>query len=85
MSDRDAMLMAYVDGELDAEASREVERLMEADPEVRRAVDVFCNTAGLLQAACAEHVYAAGAKALLRPVAECVLILQPGLGVMAVL
>ncbi len=69
MSDKDAMLMAYVDGELDAEAAREVERLMEADPEARRAVEVFRDTAGLLRAACAEHVYAAGTKALLRPAA----------------
>jgi len=53
--------MAYVDGELDAEAIREVEALIAADPEARRTVAKLRETAALLRAACAEGFYADGA------------------------
>lgn len=59
MSDIDALLVAYVDGELDAEATREVERLVAEDVHARQAVAVYRETAGLLRAACGEHAYAA--------------------------
>ena len=67
MSDLDSRLVAYADGELDAEAVREVEALVASDPQARRTVEAFRSTAGLLRAACGEHVYAAGAEALLPP------------------
>lgn len=57
--DTEARLMAYVDGELDAEAVGEVEALIAADPEARRLVEQFRATAALLRTACAEGFYAA--------------------------
>jgi len=51
-------LMAYVDGELDAESAREVEALIAADPDARRLVEQFRETTTLLRAACAEGFYA---------------------------
>jgi len=76
MSDTDALLVAYVDGELDAEATREIERLIASDPRAQRAVEVYRETAGLLRAACGEHAYAADAERLL-PAAPCVLRRAP--------
>ena len=67
MSDTDALLVAYVDGELDAEAIREVEELIAADPRAQRAVELYRETAGLLRAACGDHAYAADAERLLPP------------------
>ncbi len=52
--------MAYVDGELDAEAAREVEALLAVDPEARRTVARFREASALLRAACAEGFYADG-------------------------
>ena len=51
-------LMAYVDGELEPEAAREVEALIATDPEARRLVEQFRETATLLRAACADGFYA---------------------------
>jgi anti-sigma factor RsiW len=65
MSDTDALLVAYVDGELDVEASLEVEKLIAADPRAQRAVELYRETAGLLRAACGEHAYAANVERLL--------------------
>ncbi len=76
MSDTDALLVAYVDGELDAEASREIEKLIAADPRAQRAVELYRETAGLLRAACGEHAYAADVERLL-PAAPCVLRRAP--------
>ncbi len=59
-------LMAYVDGELDPEAVREVEALIAADPEARRLIEQFRETADLLRAACAEGFYS-GPPLQLRP------------------
>jgi anti-sigma factor RsiW len=56
--DNEIRLMAYVDGELDSEASQEAEALIAADPEARRLVEQFRETATLLRAACAEGFYA---------------------------
>jgi len=60
MINNELRLMAYVDGELDAEAAREVEALLAADPEARRTVAKFREAAALLRAACAEGFYADG-------------------------
>jgi anti-sigma factor RsiW len=60
MTNNDLRLMAYVDGELDAEAAREVEALIAADPEARRTVAKYREAAALLRAACAEGFYADG-------------------------
>ena len=60
MNDRDIWLMVYVDGELDAEAAREVEQVLESDPEARAKVEVYRETRSLLRAACAESFYATG-------------------------
>ena len=70
MSDTDALLVAYVDGELDAEAIREVERLIAADPRAQRAIELYRETAGLLRAACGERAYSADAERLL-PAPPC--------------
>lgn len=57
MTDTESLLMAYVDGELDAAAAAEVERLTASDPAARRSVEVYRSTAALLRAACAEGNY----------------------------
>jgi anti-sigma factor RsiW len=76
MTNHELQLMAYVDGELDAEAMREVEALLAADPEARHTVAKFRETAALLRAACAEGFYAGGQAHLLpvptRPVRRAV-------------
>ena len=76
MSETDALLVAYVDGELDAEATREVEKLIAEDPRARQAVEMYRETAGLLRAACGEHAYAADAERLM-PAAPRVLRRAP--------
>jgi anti-sigma factor RsiW len=76
MSDTDALLVAYVDGELDAEAILEVERLLAVDTRAQRAVELYRETAGLLRAACGDYAYAADAERLL-PAAPCVLQRTP--------
>ncbi len=61
MKDRihvDQMLVAYVDGELDAAAAAEVERLIAEDLKIRADVEMFRQTAMLLRAACGEQNYA---------------------------
>lgn len=68
MTATDTMLLAYVDGELDAAGVREVEQLLANDPQARRTVEMYRETAGLLRAACSETVYAADAARLLPPV-----------------
>ena len=47
----DSTLVAYVDGELDAELAREVEAALIFDPEALSRVQVFRETSELLQAA----------------------------------
>ena len=64
ISDMDALLVAYADGELDPEQAREVERQLATDPEARRSVELFQSTASLLRAACGEHGYASATVAL---------------------
>ena len=54
----DPRLVAYVDGELSAEAAASVERLIAADPRARAEVEMFRSTAMLLRAACGEQHYA---------------------------
>ena len=56
--DKDIRLMAFVDGELSAEEAREVEALIESDPDSQRLVEQFEQTTNLLRAACAENFYA---------------------------
>lgn len=68
MTATDTMLLAYVDGELDAAGVREVEQLLATDPQARRTVEMYRETAALLRAACAETVYAADTARLLPPV-----------------
>lgn len=72
MNGTDALLVAYVDGELDAAAIREVEALLTASPEAQQKVEIYRETAGLLRAACGEHAYPADAERLL-PALPCVL------------
>lgn len=76
MSDTDALIVAYVDGELDAEATREVEALIAGDPSIQQAVEIYRETTVLLRAACGEHAYAADAERLL-PAPPCVLTQAP--------
>jgi anti-sigma factor RsiW len=57
-TDLDSLLVAYVDGELDAAGITEVERILAESPDARRQVAVYQETAALLRAACAESVYA---------------------------
>jgi anti-sigma factor RsiW len=57
MMDRDLRLSAYVDGELDAEQAREVERQLASDPQARETVRIHRETTELLRAACAPSFY----------------------------
>jgi len=76
MSDNDALLVAYVDGELDPDSVREVEKLLAEDPRAQQAVEIYRETSGLLRAACGDHVYAGHAERLL-PAPACVLRRAP--------
>jgi anti-sigma factor RsiW len=67
MTVTETMLLAYVDGELDAAGVAEVEALVAADPQARRTVEMYRDTASLLRAACGEAVYAPGVARLLPP------------------
>src|SRR5271165_5742736 len=60
MTEHDELLGAYVDGELDAAAAREAERLIGADARAGRIVDRYRETTALLRAACGEQFYASG-------------------------
>jgi anti-sigma factor RsiW len=57
MKDMETALLAYVDGELDPEQAREIERLIESDPRAQEKVRTYRETAALLRAACAEPFY----------------------------
>lgn len=65
MTPSDTMLLAYVDGELDAAGVREIEQLLATDPQARRTVEMYRETAALLRAACGETVYATDTARLL--------------------
>ena len=58
MTEREALLCAYVDGELDPDAVREVERLIGGDARLARMIDQYRQMGGLLRAACGEQFYA---------------------------
>jgi anti-sigma factor RsiW len=58
MIDSDPVLVAYVDGELDASTARTVEALLAADPHASRRVEMFRETAVMLRAACDDRFYA---------------------------
>jgi anti-sigma factor RsiW len=53
----DTFLVAFADGELDPDTTRRVERLIAADPQARRKVEIYRETAMLLRAACHESLY----------------------------
>lgn len=57
MTDTEIQLLAYADGELDAEETAEVERQLETDPRAQRQLRTYRKTAVLLRAACAEAFY----------------------------
>jgi anti-sigma factor RsiW len=57
MPNDDLLFVAYVDGELDPEAIRNVEALIAADPRARETVAMFRDTAAILRAACGEEFY----------------------------
>ena len=62
----DSTLVAYVDGELDAEQARAVKAALTENPEARSRVEVFRETAALLQAAFDEPADEPVAPSLLR-------------------
>ena len=53
MTDRETLLVAYVDGELDAAGIAEAERVVAEDEAARRLVAIYRDTASLLRSACA--------------------------------
>jgi anti-sigma factor RsiW len=67
MSENEALLVAYADGELDPEAAAGIEKLLEEDPQARRQVEIYRETAALLRAACSERVYATEGETLVPP------------------
>lgn len=70
MTVTDTDLMAYADGELDADTARAVEAVVGSDPEAYAKVEMFRHTSGILRAACAEGFYVSGLdhlRALPRP------------------
>jgi anti-sigma factor RsiW len=60
MNDRNSLLVAYADGELEAELAQKAERLIVTDPQALATVEMFRDTAALLRAACAEEFYRPG-------------------------
>ncbi len=68
-TDRGPLLVAYVDGELDAAKTAEVELLLATDAQARRIVEAYRETASLLRAACSEGFYAPAAAAAAATVA----------------
>jgi anti-sigma factor RsiW len=58
MNDRNSLLVAYADGELEPEQVENVKRLIAADPEALRMVQMYRETAALLRVACDEEFYA---------------------------
>jgi anti-sigma factor RsiW len=62
----DTLLVAFADGELGADLMRQVERAVSDNPDARREVGMFRETAMLLRAACPDGLYAgAGTQPLL--------------------
>jgi anti-sigma factor RsiW len=57
MTDREALLLAYADGELGPEETQVVERLLESDTEAQEQLQIYRDTASLLRTACAESFY----------------------------
>jgi anti-sigma factor RsiW len=57
MYDRNSLLVAYADGELEPEQVESVKRLIATDPEALRMVEMYRETAALLRAACDEEFY----------------------------
>ncbi|MBM3478893.1 MAG: anti-sigma factor [Alphaproteobacteria bacterium] len=53
----DVMLMAYVDGEVDAETAREIEASIAADPAIGRRVAMFRQTATMMRGAFGEVLH----------------------------
>jgi anti-sigma factor RsiW len=73
MYDRNSLLVAYADGELEPEAVENVKRLIAADPDALRMVQIYRETAALLRVACDEEFYtpnAALVSAASRPAAR---------------
>ncbi|MFM8679557.1 MAG: anti-sigma factor family protein [Alphaproteobacteria bacterium] len=62
----DVMLMAYVDGEVDAETAREIEASIAADPAMGRRVAMFRQTATMARGAFGEVMYEPVPERLLR-------------------
>jgi anti-sigma factor RsiW len=62
MTDIAELLGAYVDGELDAENARAVERVIACDPHARAKVGMLRETNALLNSACDERYYARTAR-----------------------
>jgi anti-sigma factor RsiW len=54
---RDPLLVAYVDGELDAATAQEVEALLAGDRRALQRVEMFRETAALLSAAFDDRFY----------------------------
>ena len=61
---REHLLCAYADGELDAQQTVDVERMIAEDPELGRVVDAHREVSALLRTACAESHYATAPLAL---------------------
>lgn len=53
----DVMLMAYVDGEVDAQTAREIEAMIAADPSIGRRVAMFRQTATMTRGAFGEVLH----------------------------
>jgi anti-sigma factor RsiW len=54
----DSILVAYVDGELDATTEQKVEALLAVDPHALKRVEMFRETAAMLRIACDDRFYA---------------------------
>jgi anti-sigma factor RsiW len=53
----DVMLMAYVDGEVDATTARQIEHAIATDPELAARAKMFRESAALLRGAYAEAMH----------------------------
>jgi anti-sigma factor RsiW len=57
MDDRNSLLVAYADGELEPELVASAKQLIASDPEALRMVQLYRETAALLRAACGQEFY----------------------------
>lgn len=66
----DEILMAYVDGELDEKETNDVSKAIEADPKVQKRIEIFTDSAAMLQGVYDAPLHEAVPKRLLKAIGD---------------